>query len=585
MVTFHLNGRQVEAEAGTPVLLAAMAHGVFIPHLCYHPALTAVGRCRLCLARVEVDGESRLTTTCNLPVREGMQVTTVGPEIDAARESALEFILARHPLECPTCERAGECELQAYAAVHGRDRGCRGPGLASAALAPAAADLARQSLGPHVEYEPARCIGCGRCVRFEEEIAGTRRLATAGMGAAARPALVGSEPLAHPLSGNLPELCPAGALVDPHATADPPPWRLRGVDTVCPGCASACPVRVDTLDGRIYRVAARRAHPPWLCDEGRFGWRESGGQDRLVEPQIRADGVLRPAPWDAALDAAVSALQQTGRAVWVSDGWETVEEGYLRGLLARHLGAATHCLRTRRAVAGELEFPGGFTVSADRSPNRRGLEELGRHQKIQFLSPDVLWTSLESGRVRALCWLGGDANRDLGPRQVAALANVERLVAVERAPSALTGLAHVVLPGAGPYEGEGTVIGRDGMPRQLCAAIPPPGQARPVWQILLDLARAARAPWCDALTDPAAVRRAVAAELASVSEELRPSGLSRLGEDECQSRPGQSQPGQWGSDTSCGGGWTAYLQRRGFLAIGQQPRRADRDGGHYRHEC
>lgn len=552
---FYLDGELAEAAEGTPVLLAAMAHGVFIPHLCYHPALSAVGSCRLCLARVEVDGRSSLATTCNLPVREGMRVTTSGPEVRAARAAALEFILARHPLECPTCERAGECELQDFAVAYGRDRGRHHP------PGPAAAPV-REVLGPHVALERSRCMGCTRCVRFEEEIAGTRRLAVLGLGSQARPGRVGPEPLDHPLSGNLLDLCPAGALVEPGAEASPPPWRRRGTDTVCPGCATGCPVRADALDGHLHRLAPRSADPPWLCDEGRFAWRLVQQPDRFVEPHVREEGALRSTSWDEALEAVASALTRsdTGRVAWVTDGWETLEEAYLRAHVARQVGVQALCLRTRAAAGGDRAFPGGFVISGDRSPNRRGLEELSHLQGVELVSPEALWRSLESGRVRALFWHGGDPYRALGEREVAALAGLDALVVVDLVPSALTELAHIVLPGAATFEREGTLIGGRGQANRLRVAATPPGSARPDWQILLNLAGALGLDLADHMASPREVLEYLLEDVEGAAPDTRPPALARLA---AAPPAGEERDG----GVAYGGGWATFLQRRGFLSV------------------
>lgn len=557
MVRFELNGEPAAAPEGTTVLLAALEHGEFIPHLCYHPALSAVGSCRLCMARVEVDGRSELATTCNLPVREGMTVCTTGAEVEAARASAMEFILARHPLECPTCEVAGECELQDFALAHGRDRGRHLPRAEED-------QQIREVLGPHLTLDRSRCVGCTRCVRFEEEITGTRRLAMAGMGAQARPVRVGGEPLDHSLSGNLLDLCPAGALVDPANVAAPPTWRLSGSDTICPGCATACPVRADVLAGSLHRLVPRLTDPPWLCDEGRFGWRLGRDPDRIVEPQVREEGALRPVPWDRALEEAAGALTGTGRVAWITDGWETMEEAHLRALVARHLGEETLCLRSRAAFGGDRVSADGFVESADRCPNRRGLVEHCSLMGIEPVSPEVLFNRLESGRVNCLFWHGGDPGRELGEREIGALARVPSLIVIDQTPSALTELARVVLPGASAFERDGTVISGRGRPGRLRAAAAAPGPVRPDWQILSDLAAALNPDLVEGLDSPSAVLDDLLDRVRATDGDVRPPALAGLGAGLAAQHERQTgkeaRPG-----TARGAGWFLFLQRRGFL--------------------
>ncbi|MFH1569438.1 MAG: molybdopterin-dependent oxidoreductase [Gemmatimonadota bacterium] len=552
MVRLVIDGEEAEVPEGTPVILAALGQGVFIPHLCYHPALSAPASCRLCVARVEVGGQSQLTTTCNRAVQEGMVVETRGREVREARAAALEFILARHPLECPVCERSGECELQDYARQYGRDRGRGGPPR----YLPE-----RQELGSRLALDHGRCIRCTRCVRFVQEIGGVASLAVLGRGASTRIGLAGPESLDHPLSGNLLDLCPAGALVDPGEEPGPPPWHLRGIDTVCPGCASGCAARADVGEGRLRRLKPRycAGQPPWLCDEGRFGWQHVHHPDRLEEPGLRGQGGLDPAPWPEALGraSAIMAAARGGSAAVVTEGWSTVEEVYLVAHLARQWRAAI-CLRPRLAPEGEQVFADGFSIAADRSPNSRGTAEVCQLVGVEMISPDVMWAAIGGGRLRRLFWLGGDPARVLGPRELTGLGRLDALVVQDILPSALTEVAEVVLPGAAFAEKAGHFVDRHGRAASLPAAVSPPARAQHDWQILSELAAAGG--WAP--------------------EELPPSPEAALGRLCALPRPGGGTPllqglqpdpptatRAAGSD-AYGGGWSALLQRRGFLRVG-----------------
>lgn len=203
MASIELNGEHLEAPVGSNLLMAAHAAGVHIPHLCYHPGLSVPVNCRLCVAAVGRGEQRRLVPACDVPVSEGLVVDTVAEDVVRAREEALEFLLVGHALDCPVCAKAGECELQNYVFAHGREAG---------RFAENADPHGKVNVGSRIDLYADRCIGCTRCIRFCDEVAGSGELARVEKGNKARVDVFPGRKLDNPLAGNVVDLCPVGAL-------------------------------------------------------------------------------------------------------------------------------------------------------------------------------------------------------------------------------------------------------------------------------------------------------------------------------------------------------------------------------------
>ena len=524
-VTIHVDGETVEAQEGANLLAALLSAGRWLPHPCFHPALSTPASCRLCVAALEGPEGRELITACNQKVRGGMAVSLDAVEAVAARERVLDDLLLRHPADCAVCERAGECELQEAVRVAG---GGRTPSEAPR-------EPERLFLGPRLVLDRRRCILCTRCVRFGEEVSGEPGLAVEGRGSGARIAACAGERIAGPMAGNLPDLCPAGALSDPGEREAPPPWRLTGVSSVCAGCASGCATRVDVHDGRVWRVKPRPEDPEggfWLCDQGRYGWQPQG--ERLLAPR-RED---RETGWDTALAGVAEEMEQARRSAVVLSPYQTNEEAFLLIQLARRWSAELY-LWEQADPEGDRVFPGGFTISASRGPNAAGVRAVARASGSSLLpAPDL------PGGLDVVYAVGGSLCGE-GPDSLPVPET--RLIAHDVTPSPLVDGAVVALAGASAWtEKEGTFVDGRGRVRRVRSAVEPPGDARPDLWILSAL-------WHGGPNRDSADR--VFARLART----RHSPFAGL---DYGTLDGRDQPT---SGAAFGGGWSSWLQRRGLV--------------------
>jgi NADH-quinone oxidoreductase subunit G len=342
-VTFSIDGREVTAPEGVMLVDGAKYGDVEIPVFCYEPKLgQPVGACRMCL--VEIEGIPKLQTACSTPVKDGMVVHTQTQRVHDAQRAVVEFLLINHPLDCPVCDKGGECPLQDI--TYGW-----GPGT-SRYVEPKRHFKKPLELSPLVAIDRERCILCYRCVRFSQEISEDYQLILQERGAHSFVGTFDGHPYVAPFSGNIIELCPVGALTSRAYRFRARPWDIEGAGTVCTGCAVHCNVELTVRDERVMRVMARDhegVDDGWLCDRGRFGYQAVHVDERIVEPLVREGTELMPASWEKALAAASGALKKAGaRTAALAAGETTNEEAFLLGRLFReglgsgHLASRSH---------------------------------------------------------------------------------------------------------------------------------------------------------------------------------------------------------------------------------------------------
>ncbi|MBA2255699.1 MAG: (2Fe-2S)-binding protein, partial [Thermoleophilaceae bacterium] len=337
-VTFEIDGREVEAPDGAMLVDGAKYGDVEIPYFCYEPKLgKPVGACRMCL--VEIEGIPKLQTACSTPVKDGMVVVTQSERVKTAQNAIVEFLLINHPLDCPVCDKGGECPLQdiSYGWGPGRSR----------FVEPKRHFQKPVEISPLVAMDRERCILCYRCVRFSQEIAEDYQLVFLDR---ADHTFVGTHdghPYVAPFSGNIIELCPVGALTSTAYRFRARPWDVEGAGTVCTMCPSQCNVELTVRDdSKVMRVLARdniEVDDGWLCDKGRFGYQAFHATDRVLEPMLRDGGALRPVSWERAISEAASALRRSGERTGAIVGGEaTNEEGFLIQALMRDVLGSPH---------------------------------------------------------------------------------------------------------------------------------------------------------------------------------------------------------------------------------------------------
>ena len=337
-VTLTIDDREVTVPKGLGLVETALSAGIEIPVFCYEPRLgPAVGACRMCL--VEVEGMPKLQAGCTLAAQDGMVVRTAAASQKAAdgQNATLEFILVNHPLDCPVCDKGGECPLQDLTFRYG-------PG-ATRMRFPKRTFEKPIPISPTISLDRERCILCYRCTRFSSDVAEDGQLIAQNRGASSMIATFEDEPYRAPFSGNVTELCPVGALLPTQYRFQGRPWEIQNVPTVCGLCPVGCNVQVTMREGKAKRVLSRN-HPEvdggWLCDKGRFAFSHPQAADRIREPlrRVRRRG-FAPVTWDEALDEAERMLRAAaGHVVTALSGSETVEQAYgLAKLLRGGLGA------------------------------------------------------------------------------------------------------------------------------------------------------------------------------------------------------------------------------------------------------
>ena len=469
-VTITLNGREVEADPKKPLIAACHEHGEAVPHYCYHPGLTPVGSCRICQVQVK-QGEAppRTVAACRTPVAAGMVVDTEAAPAHEARRQCLEFLLKNHPLDCPICDKAGECTLQDYAFQEGQGKG--------RSVEPRRKLPKRKDLGEVILLDNERCILCSRCVRFMEEVPKTPQLCIAGRGSHSTVETWNDQPLTGNYQGNLADVCPVGALTLRKFRFQARVWNLLKVASTCPGCSRGCAVTVEVLrHGALKRVRPR--HEPavngwWMCDQGRFGFEDANRPDRLAGGALRSQsGGWEAVPTDAALETTRDMFAVHGEARIVASPFVTVEEGRELAALAKTIGC-----RPVFVSPPPNEGADDLLHTGDPAPNRRGLSELG----FEALPPDEILARV--GEVEVVLLVGERVADLIGREAVAALPEALRVILMDEA--LVDSPAVDVAIGVPNYiERTGTWINVDGHAGRLNPARPAPPQT---WTLVRSL--------------------------------------------------------------------------------------------------
>ncbi len=359
LVTITVNDRQAQVPKGMLLVEAAKMVGIEIPVFCYHPKLDPAGLCRMCL--VEVEGQRKPVTACTMPVSDGMVVRTNTPLVQRLQQGVIEFLLLNHPLDCPICDKGGECPLQDHTFRYG-------PTI-SRSLDPKVRKPKAVNLGQFIVFDQERCILCRRCTRFDREISQEDHLVVEQRAHEAYVTTADGEPFNSYFAGNTIELCPVGALTSDIYRFKARPWDLSRVPAVCVGCSAGCNVHLDFRFGELLRIISRdnpEMDNGWLCDRGRFNYRYVHSEERILRPLLKKNGQFVPVSWDEALSEISVRLRNIrrdhgGEAIGaIGGGRLSNEEAYLFQKLARVVfGTPNVDWRVgEQYVASSAEFPG-----------------------------------------------------------------------------------------------------------------------------------------------------------------------------------------------------------------------------------
>ena len=367
-VTLSINGQSISVPAGTTIIQAAQKLGVSVPHFCWHPGLSIAGVCRFCMVKIE--GMPKLQIACNTAVSEGMKVDTVSEEVKDAHKWALEFHLINHPLDCPICDQAGECELQNYYMKVGKYQSQMEE---NKVLKPKALDV-----GDTLVLDTERCILCTRCVRFEDEVTKTSALGIFNRGDVAVIGTYQNRRITHNYSYNLADICPVGAFTAKDFRFKCRVWFLNETKTICPGCSTGCSVTLfqNKNQRNYYRLKPRQnddVNGHWMCDYGRTMYEHLNADVRLSQPLKNGKHV----PWNGLIgeiNTVLAAVPDDRKvAVILTPQYTNEEYDSIVSLLLPKLGARANLFVWRSADENVNEFD-GILFRGDKQPNSKGMQ-------------------------------------------------------------------------------------------------------------------------------------------------------------------------------------------------------------------
>lgn len=528
MATITVDGIEIEIRTGERLnaIEAAARAGVEIPHYCWHPGLSVVGSCRMCLVEIgtrdpsgKVSMGPKLVPACNTLVRDGTVIVTQSEKVQHARALVEEGLLLRHPVDCPICDKAGECRLQDYYFEYGQAEGRR------ADIKPFTSR--RRDLGD-VTFFTDRCILCTRCVRFTREISGTSELMVRDRGAHEEIDIVEGFPLNNKLSGNVVDLCPVGALGDKDFLYKQRVWFMRRHQGVCTGCSTGCSIWVEENQDRVYRIKPREnpeVNRWWICNDGRYGYPHVHDPDRLVGAVQRSDGKTVPLDFTGLAARLRDTLQATGGTLGaVLSPFLTVEEAYLLATAIRQLDSGAVLALGPVPVVGEDErFPGGFTIAAEKCPNRLGVEKVLAHFTGGVTTFDQFVAKVDQGALTGAWISGGYRDPWIDEPTAGKFDRLKMLVVQDLFPSPLSKRATFEMGGAAFPERDGSYVNRQHRLQSVCWAIRPPAGTRTEGSILWELCGR------EGLYDASAVLQELARKIPAFSAAV--GGFSDIGID------------------------------------------------------
>ncbi len=478
MPLLKIDDKEIQVESGTTILETAIASGIEIPYYCYHPALEVVGSCRMCL--VQVEGMSKLQVSCNTFIGEvhpdrkvngkyDMVVYTQNELVVKERKNILEFLLLNHPLDCPVCDQAGECYLQDYSFKFGN---------AHSRFEEEKRVRPNEYLGSQIVINHNRCILCSRCVRFTQEISGTSELFVEARGYNSKIAALEDKPLDNLLAGNVADICPVGALLSTDYIHKNRIWNLEQKPSVCQDCSVGCNVDVFSQQDQIFRLTAREnqdVNGYFMCDIGRYGFHRFEKIERIIHPMVRNGKSFNVLDWDEAIKKTADLIEKSKeKTAGIVSPFHTNESNYLLGLLMKET------LGFLPPITGEeITFPTKFRISADRSPNLRGVNAICGDLVKDFTSV------IKTRDIRGLYILDDGIDRKLDDSWKDILAKMDFVIVQSYAMTELAKSAHIVLPGLAPFEREGTITNDKGRIQWLRPSLATKGDSKPDWEILM----------------------------------------------------------------------------------------------------
>jgi NADH-quinone oxidoreductase subunit G len=474
-----VDGHEVEVgpQERITCIQAATRAGIDIPYYCWHPGLSVVASCRMCLVETgakhpetgAITMVPKLVPACQTPAKEGTVVVTTSKAVIENRARVEESLLLDHPIDCPICDKAGECLLQDYHFEHGQSQ-------RRTDIRPFTSR--RRELGPTVTLFVDRCVMCSRCVRFTREISGTRELMVINRGSHEEIDVFPGHPLENKMSGNVVDLCPVGALGDKDFLYKQRVWFMKNQPGVCAGCSTGCSIEICQNQDTVYRLKPREnvfVNKYWMCDEGRYGYHHVHRADRLVEPRRRDGAAMVNVDWSALPQELDGRLKKAGRLAVVISPHLTVEEAYLLAQMARKYDPqAVLALGPVPVVGKDEKFASGFTIHAEKCPNRKGVEAVLNKFSERLITFEALLTELDSGTIRAAWVAGGYPQPWIDEATAERFGKLDLLIVQDMFNSPLWQRATYQLPGASFAERAGSYVNCSDRLQSFDWAIRPP---------------------------------------------------------------------------------------------------------------
>ncbi len=485
MVKIFIDEKSFEVEDGITVFKAAKEAGIAIPHLCYHDAFPPEGSCRMCL--VEIEGLPKLELACSTQVRDGMKVFTKSERVVEARKGVLEFLLAEHPLDCPICDKAGDCKLQDYYETYG---------LFESQFREVKEKREKKAkIGKNLIHDEERCIICKRCVRFLKEVTHTQELGIFERGIHTSVNIYELLPVDNNYSGNLAQICPVGAITDTDFRFKTRSWLLKKGKSICPLCSRGCNISIEYHPGfphfqvpkkvfRIYSLENPDVNGFWICDLGRYGYSYID-ENRLDRIMIKKEEQKIEPTWEQSLQfiaekiKGLNFLKKTSQIALVLNTWLSNEELFLiHKIFKSDLNVESIFFADRPQSEGD-----DILLTPERSPNRRGAQEMGL--SIQPVKLETLAT-----KTRLLLVFGSSIQDQFSSSDIKkVLDKIETKILFASHSNDLISFFDIVLPTALIAEKGGSLTNVEGRIQKFSPVFEPSGDSLPEWMMLADLGR------------------------------------------------------------------------------------------------
>ncbi|MGA0439886.1 MAG: molybdopterin-dependent oxidoreductase [bacterium] len=484
MPSFELDGKTVEFEPGEKILSAAMRAGIQIPHYCYHPGMSVVATCRMCMVDVIDMGNGRpapkLQTSCSMDAVEGMKVETMNEKVKDAKELVMEYLLINHPLDCPICDQSGECVLQDYSFEFGSGK---------SEMEYSKRVYGWRDIGTFVALERNRCIHCTRCDRFTREITGTNEFGMFNRGHELTVDTYSDRPMTNQFQGNMADICPVGAITEKEFRFKRRVWKLKKTPSICVGCSTGCNVTIEYDKNEVFRLKPRDnpdVNRWWMCDQGRLTYKDLNiRENRIAHPLGKTAEGFQEISWENAFSAIrekISELQPTSNEViGLVDTHASNEELYLfKKLLKEGFDSDQLFFPDLEWEQPVSDFFINSLITSDKSPNRAGARMLGLKGAK---SSEEVTSKIPTGTKVLLVFGKPFEDENL----LSQAGNIPLVINIAAWQSGWSETADVTLPGRLHSEKDATYTNKAGRVQRVNTAIRAFHKTRPDWMILCGL--------------------------------------------------------------------------------------------------